>query len=157
MCLLCTQQQVLCSQDSTWRLSNTRTSASQCGMWVVRTRYCCNVLVFWQTRCSYTALTSWSFLQIRPLWRHYFQNTQGLIFVVDSNDRDRVGEARDELHRMLNEVGDLVEQTCYLAQTRSFSDNSAKMNCPIKCCVCRMSCVRQSFWCLLTSKICQMQ
>ena len=44
-------------------------------------------------------------LQIRPLWRHYFQNTQGLIFVVDSNDRDRIGEARDELHRMLNEVG----------------------------------------------------
>lgn len=42
--------------------------------------------------------------QIRPLWRHYFQNTQGLIFVVDSNDRDRVIEARDELHRMLNEV-----------------------------------------------------
>ncbi|KAB5556095.1 hypothetical protein DKX38_007004 [Salix brachista] len=40
---------------------------------------------------------------IRPLWRHYFQNTQGLIFVVDSNDRDRVVEARDELHRMLNE------------------------------------------------------
>ncbi|CAA6653889.1 unnamed protein product [Spirodela intermedia] len=42
-------------------------------------------------------------LGIRPLWRHYFQNTQGLIFVVDSNDRDRVVEARDELHRMLNE------------------------------------------------------
>lgn len=42
--------------------------------------------------------------KIRPLWRHYFQNTQGLIFVVDSNDRDRIGEARDELHRMLNEV-----------------------------------------------------
>lgn len=42
--------------------------------------------------------------QIRPLWRHYFQNTQGLIFVVDSNDRERVVEARDELHRMLNEV-----------------------------------------------------
>lgn len=42
--------------------------------------------------------------QIRPLWRHYFQNTQGLIFVVDSNDRDRIGEARDELMRMLNEV-----------------------------------------------------
>ncbi|KAH9790753.1 ADP-ribosylation factor A1B [Citrus sinensis] len=44
-----------------------------------------------------------SILCIRPLWRHYFQNTQGLIFVVDSNDRDRVVEARDELHRMLNE------------------------------------------------------
>ncbi|KAI5684509.1 hypothetical protein M9H77_05737 [Catharanthus roseus] len=41
--------------------------------------------------------------KIRPLWRHYFQNTQGLIFVVDSNDRERISEARDELHRMLNE------------------------------------------------------
>ncbi|XP_035842954.1 ADP-ribosylation factor 2 isoform X3 [Helianthus annuus] len=34
--------------------------------------------------------------KIRPLWRHYFQNTQGLIFVVDSNDRDRV-VVQDEL------------------------------------------------------------
>ncbi|KAK3900934.1 ADP-ribosylation factor [Staphylotrichum tortipilum] len=41
--------------------------------------------------------------KIRPLWRHYFQNTQGIIFVVDSNDRDRVPEAREELQRMLNE------------------------------------------------------
>ncbi|KAF7255413.1 hypothetical protein EG68_11835 [Paragonimus skrjabini miyazakii] len=41
--------------------------------------------------------------KIRPLWRHYFQNTQGLIFVIDSNDRERIGEAREELSRMLNE------------------------------------------------------
>ncbi|KAL7005544.1 hypothetical protein EMMF5_004949 [Cystobasidiomycetes sp. EMM_F5] len=41
--------------------------------------------------------------KIRPLWRHYFQNTQGIIFVVDSNDRERVIEAREELQRMLNE------------------------------------------------------
>ncbi len=27
----------------------------------------------------------------------------GLIFVVDSNDRERISAARDELHRMLNE------------------------------------------------------
>jgi len=41
--------------------------------------------------------------KIRPLWRHYFQNTQGIIFVVDSNDRERIGEAREELGKMLNE------------------------------------------------------
>jgi len=41
--------------------------------------------------------------KIRPLWRHYFQNTDGLIFVVDSNDRERIAEARDELNRMLAE------------------------------------------------------
>lgn len=41
--------------------------------------------------------------KIRPLWRHYFQNTQGLIFVVDSNDRERVVEAGKELQNMLQE------------------------------------------------------
>merc|ERR1712086_781392 len=41
--------------------------------------------------------------KIRPLWRHYYTNTEGIIFVVDSNDRDRVDEARDELSRMLSE------------------------------------------------------
>ena len=41
--------------------------------------------------------------KIRPLWRYYFQNTQGIIFVVDSNDRDRIAEAREELQQMLNE------------------------------------------------------
>ncbi|XP_022597688.1 ADP-ribosylation factor 4 [Seriola dumerili] len=40
---------------------------------------------------------------IRPLWRHYYTNTQGLIFVVDSNDPERIKEAGDELHRMLEE------------------------------------------------------
>ncbi|KAM1509634.1 hypothetical protein ACFX10_018768 [Malus domestica] len=41
--------------------------------------------------------------KIRPLWSYDFQKTQGLIFVLDSNDRDKVSEARDELHRMLSE------------------------------------------------------
>ncbi|XP_072423201.1 ADP-ribosylation factor 3-like isoform X5 [Chiloscyllium punctatum] len=41
--------------------------------------------------------------KIRSLWRHYFQNTQGLIFVVDSNDKERVSEAREELMQVLAE------------------------------------------------------
>jgi len=41
--------------------------------------------------------------KIRPLWRHYYANTQGLIFVVDCNDRDRIEVARKELHHMINE------------------------------------------------------
>jgi len=41
--------------------------------------------------------------KIRPLWRHYFTNTQGLIFVVDSNDRERISEAAGELNKMANE------------------------------------------------------
>ncbi|KAF0979320.1 hypothetical protein C9374_007372 [Naegleria lovaniensis] len=41
--------------------------------------------------------------KIRPLWRHYYANTNAVIFVVDSNDRDRIGEARDELQKMLSD------------------------------------------------------
>ncbi|CAF1386548.1 unnamed protein product, partial [Didymodactylos carnosus] len=53
-----------------------------------------------------TALTMWDVGgcdKIRPLIRHYFQNTQALIFVVDSQDNVRLGEATDELWRMLGE------------------------------------------------------
>ena len=41
--------------------------------------------------------------KIGPLWRHYYQNTEGLIFVVDSNDKDRIDAAREELQKMLQE------------------------------------------------------
>jgi ADP-ribosylation factor 1/2 len=45
--------------------------------------------------------------KIRPLWRHYYHNTQAIIFVIDSNDSDRLDQfeqsAKEELHRMLNE------------------------------------------------------
>merc|ERR1712109_155525 len=48
--------------------------------------------------------------KIRPLWRHYYQNTHCIIFVVDSNDRERIDDssgsdnsAKEELHRMLAE------------------------------------------------------
>lgn len=41
--------------------------------------------------------------KIRDLWGYYYQNTQGLIFVVDSNDRERVGLAREELHKLLQQ------------------------------------------------------
>merc|ERR1711997_909236 len=41
--------------------------------------------------------------RIRKLWRHYFTGTNGIIYVVDSNDRDRTEDAREELIKMLNE------------------------------------------------------
>ncbi|KAI8341933.1 CPS1 protein [Chlamydoabsidia padenii] len=41
--------------------------------------------------------------KIRNLWRHYYTGTQGLIFVIDSQDRDRIDEARQELHRIMSD------------------------------------------------------
>jgi len=41
--------------------------------------------------------------KIRRLWNHYYNNTDALIFVVDSNDRHRIEEAKMELRRLLDE------------------------------------------------------
>lgn len=41
--------------------------------------------------------------KIRTLWKHYFFNTQGLIFVVDSADPDRLQEAAEELYKLLSD------------------------------------------------------
>ena len=40
--------------------------------------------------------------KIRQLWKHYYQNTQALIYVVDSSDKERVEIAREELQKMLS-------------------------------------------------------
>merc|ERR1712038_1188376 len=50
--------------------------------------------------------------KIRPLWRHYYKDTDAVIFVVDSNDRERIDNesgmyesmpASEELHSMLQD------------------------------------------------------
>ena len=41
--------------------------------------------------------------KIRMLWKHYYQNNNGIIYVVDSNDPERIDEAKEELFKMLNE------------------------------------------------------
>lgn len=41
--------------------------------------------------------------RLRPLWRHYYRGARGLIYVVDSNDRERLEDAREELSKILEE------------------------------------------------------
>ena len=50
----------------------------------------------------------------RPLRHHCYQDTSGLLYVVDSNDRDRVEEAKAELNKMMNEdeMRDAVVLAC---------------------------------------------
>lgn len=40
---------------------------------------------------------------IRAFWRHYFECTDGLIWVVDSADQHRMQTCKEELHRLLKE------------------------------------------------------
>ena len=41
--------------------------------------------------------------EIRPYWKNYYDNTDGLVFVVDSSDDMRLKEATDELLSLLQE------------------------------------------------------
>nr|QXF29034.1 Arf1c [Gefionella okellyi] len=41
--------------------------------------------------------------KIRRLWRYYYENTDIVIFVVDSADRSRLDEAAEELHNVLQD------------------------------------------------------
>ena len=41
--------------------------------------------------------------KIRKLWRHYYNNIDTVIFVIDSNDLNRLPEVKEELHHLLSE------------------------------------------------------
>merc|ERR1711988_1181696 len=40
--------------------------------------------------------------KIRKLWRYYYAGVQGVIFVVDSSDIDRMEDAREELDKLMS-------------------------------------------------------
>jgi len=40
--------------------------------------------------------------KIRILWQHYFSNCDGIIFVVDSNDPERIDLAKEELYKLVS-------------------------------------------------------
>ena len=41
--------------------------------------------------------------KVRMLWKHYYQNTDGIIFVVDSNDKERIKLSEEVLKLTLAE------------------------------------------------------
>merc|ERR1712048_1131866 len=41
----------------------------------------------------------------RRIWRDYCQGVDGILFLVDAADRTRFAEAREELHKLLEEPG----------------------------------------------------
>lgn len=53
--------------------------------------------------------------KLRPLWKHYYLNTQAVIFVIDSSNRERLSEAQDELVKLLSEKE--LKDACLLILT----------------------------------------
>lgn len=40
---------------------------------------------------------------LRPYWRNYFEQTDAVVWVVDSGDRLRIQDCKSELHALLTE------------------------------------------------------
>lgn len=53
-------------------------------------------LIIHRTFIYYRGQTS-----IRPYWRCYYSNTDAIIYVVDSSDKERIGTSKQELVSML--------------------------------------------------------
>jgi GTPase SAR1 family protein len=51
-------------------------------------------LISWDVSCNN---------KLRVLWRQNYINTDAIIFVIDSFDRDRIDEASDEFWKLINE------------------------------------------------------
>jgi small GTP-binding protein len=65
--------------------------------------------------------------KIRRLWYHYYQGAHAIIFVVDSNDRERIEDARNELVKLLGEE-DLRDATLLVFANKQDLPNSMQSN-----------------------------
>jgi ADP-ribosylation factor protein 1 len=61
--------------------------------------------------------------KIRPLYKHYFKDTKALVFVIDSNDRERIHEAQEELFKILSE-DELKESTVLILANKQDLNNA---------------------------------
>ncbi|XP_075199625.1 ADP-ribosylation factor-like [Anomaloglossus baeobatrachus] len=57
-----------------------------------------------------------------PFYKHYFANTQGVVFVVDSKDTERHADAKQLLHVVLGAV-DLEGVTLFVLANKQDLDN----------------------------------
>ena len=91
---------------STLRLFSTRTWSFKCGTWVARQAFGKNEIRSPYSHFDIVAENVKNYClnfgaSFRPYWRCYYSNTDAIIYVVDSMDRDRIGISKQELVSML--------------------------------------------------------
>ena len=60
--------------------------------------------------------------KIRDLWKHYYEQVNGIIFVVDSTDENRLEEAKNELHKALSDIRLKDAFLCIIANKQDKTD-----------------------------------
>ncbi|ESO97210.1 hypothetical protein LOTGIDRAFT_143354, partial [Lottia gigantea] len=61
------------------------------------------ILCYLESGLNFNAFDVGGRCKIRPLMRHYFLNTDALLYIVDSTDDERLDDALSELCQCLNE------------------------------------------------------
>lgn len=80
---------------------------------------------------------------IRKLWRHYYEHSNAVIFVVDSNDTNRLQEVKEELHKVLSD--DLLSK-CKVLVYANKQDLPKAMNVSEMARVLDMNSIRQDWY-----------
>ena len=78
---------------------------------------------------SFTIWDSGGQDKIRPLWRHYYQSTNGLVWVIDStNAQNRFIESKNELHLLMFNEPELQQTIPLLIYANKQDDIQNAMN-----------------------------
>lgn len=56
--------------------------------------------------------------KLRDLWRHYYEEANGVVFAVDSTDEERLNCAKEELHKAMHNINLNKAFLCVLANKR---------------------------------------
>ena len=83
-------------------------------------------------QCKDFGFTVWGVggqVEVHPLWRHFYQGQSGLIYVVNSNDRNKVADAEEELNKLgKDEMPDAVVLALANTLTPSIATRRQKLS-----------------------------
>nr|KAG5693788.1 hypothetical protein BaRGS_029418 [Batillaria attramentaria] len=60
----------------------------------------------------------------RPLWRHYYDMVDAIVFLIDSKDRERLDEAVDELMLVVPDAEERTQPILVLANKQDIDGAS---------------------------------
>lgn len=93
---------------------------------------------------SFTVFDMGGRCSMRPLWRYYYRETDAVVWVIDSNDRERLEDAREQLEDKITSEGLLLD--CPLLILANKQDLPNSLSVPEVVVGLRLSSLRSRRW-----------